>query len=239
MNMTAIAGKTRVIAQVARGGIQSDAELDQATRRLCRLLSIDRKPTREEEKQIRFLTNAIEAYEDKHYSIPEPTAAALLSHLLDAKGATAAQLASESGITVRDISAILNGKRDIRQGESAAFARYFNVDASVFDLGAPSVTTEVVTSTAEPATVVEAATVAETVTFSRSVLSSSVGKWMPHLVRSSSVAKWLRGTVRRGSIIKTKSLMRVAPGAAFPFLVPEQRSAAAEPSRSQFQTACV
>jgi HTH-type transcriptional regulator/antitoxin HigA len=145
------AGKRHASADVWRGEIRSEAELDKATHRLCALLSLNRRPTRAEDAEIRLLTDAVEAYEDQHHPIPEPTAAALLSHLLEARDASPARLASATGIAVQDISAILSGLRGITRTESGAFAKFFHLDESVFDVPAPSVTIKVVGTPYEPA----------------------------------------------------------------------------------------
>ena len=103
-----------------------------ATSELCRLFSLGNAMSPTEEERFRLLTDAVEAYERTHHPIPDPSPAALLGHLLEAKESTPARLAKETGIARRDIAAILKGKRDIGASEAAALARYFRVEESVF-----------------------------------------------------------------------------------------------------------
>ncbi|HVS39729.1 MAG TPA: hypothetical protein VMS17_29500 [Gemmataceae bacterium] len=86
-----------------------------------------------DEKRFQHLVNIIEAYEDAHYPIPEPSHAALLEHLLAAKDGDVKALSKATNVAVEDIQAILGGKRQVRPQEASAFAKYFSVEPSVFD----------------------------------------------------------------------------------------------------------
>jgi antitoxin component HigA of HigAB toxin-antitoxin module len=112
--------------------IRSDHELDKTASRVCRLLSLGRPLTKGEEALLDALSDAIKAYESIHYPIPDPSDAALLAHLLDAREATPAQLAKATGIPLGDVRGILDGRRQIDPGRIGELAKFFKVDRSVF-----------------------------------------------------------------------------------------------------------
>ena len=128
--MTSTSGRRTVSVS---GPIRSDSELDQATRELCRVISLGSALTGFQRQKLNCLTKAIEAYEKIHYPIPSPTNAGMLEHLLDAKGKNPSQLAKATGIPRGDITEVLHGHRDIRPDEAIAFSQYFNVDQTVFE----------------------------------------------------------------------------------------------------------
>jgi len=113
--------------------LRSDEELDEATRELCALMSSGGVLSGADEERLQRLVDAVEAYEDIHYRIQEPSHAALLKHLLAAKGDGLAKLAKAVKIPMRDIKAILGGKRQVWPSEAEAFSKYFSVDRSVFE----------------------------------------------------------------------------------------------------------
>jgi antitoxin component HigA of HigAB toxin-antitoxin module len=111
--------------------ICSEAELAEATRELCALMS-KRRFSASEEERFQDLVSIVEEYERAHHPIADPSHGALLEHLLEAKEITAAGLAKATEIPRRDIEAILKGKRDIAAKEAAALARYFHLESSIF-----------------------------------------------------------------------------------------------------------
>ena len=122
-----ISGKKRVTA------IRSEKELDTAASELCELLSLGRAFSLDEDLRYQYLTDAIEAYEKVHHPIPEPSQAAVLEHLLEAKGSTPAKLAKATGVAKHAIAAIMDGERNMLAEEAATFARFFHVEESVFE----------------------------------------------------------------------------------------------------------
>ena len=115
--------------------VRSDEDLAVATRELCALMSSKTALSHADEKRFQHLVNIIEMYEDAHYPMPEPSHAALLDHLLAAKDGGPKALSAATGVTVGEIRTILSGKRQVRPQEAAAFAKFFSVEPSVFDLG--------------------------------------------------------------------------------------------------------
>jgi HTH-type transcriptional regulator / antitoxin HigA len=112
--------------------IRSDDDLADATRELCALMSKTARSDAEE-RRFQHLVSIIEAYEDVHYPIPEPSHQALLEHLLAAKPGGIKALSEATGVAVSDIEAILRGQRQVRPQEAEGFAAYFCVEPSVFE----------------------------------------------------------------------------------------------------------
>jgi HTH-type transcriptional regulator/antitoxin HigA len=78
------------------------------------------------------LSELVLAYEHVHHPIPVPSDAAMLRHLMDAKGVTQLQLHQATKISLSTISEILSGKRKFTKGTIGAFAAYFHVDKGLF-----------------------------------------------------------------------------------------------------------
>jgi HTH-type transcriptional regulator/antitoxin HigA len=78
------------------------------------------------------LSELVLAYENARHPIPAPSDAAMLQHLMDAKGVTQTQLHQATKISLSTISEILSGKRHFTKGTIAAFAEYFHVDKGLF-----------------------------------------------------------------------------------------------------------
>ena len=78
------------------------------------------------------LSELVLAYENVHHPIPAASDAAMLQHLMDAKGVTQTQLHRATKIPLSTISEILSGKRHFTKGTIGAFAEYFHVDKGLF-----------------------------------------------------------------------------------------------------------
>lgn len=77
------------------------------------------------------LGDLIATYEDEHWPVLAASDADLLQQLLDAKGATQAQLSREAGISRSTISEVLSGKRRFSRGMIRKLAGYFGLDPAV------------------------------------------------------------------------------------------------------------
>src|SRR5947209_1701420 len=126
-------GKKRADATQRVETVRSDEDLAEATEELCALMSSKTALSSQEENRFQHLVNLVEAYEDVHYPIPEPSHAALLEHLLAAKDGGLRKLAKATKVSIGNINAILSGKRQIWPKEAKAFGEYFSVDPSIFD----------------------------------------------------------------------------------------------------------
>ncbi len=84
--------------------------------------------TPEEHDYIAVLAKLIEEYENKRYPRGPVTGAAMLTHLIEAKGITQAQLAAETGLAESTVSQLVRGTRPFARRHIQVFARYFGVD---------------------------------------------------------------------------------------------------------------
>lgn len=112
--------------------IRSDAELKRAIAMMDWL--IDRKELDQSERDyLDVLTDQIQRYESEERSMPTASDAELLEHLLEAKGVTQANVASETEIAESTISEVLRGKRRLTRGQIGKLAGYFHVAPGVFE----------------------------------------------------------------------------------------------------------
>ena len=77
------------------------------------------------------LSDLIAAYEDEHHAIAPASDADLLRHLLDAKGASQAELHRATGIPKSTISEVVAGKKPFSRQMIRKLAAYFGVDVRV------------------------------------------------------------------------------------------------------------
>ena len=85
-----------------------------------------------EQDYLDVLTDLIGAYEDETHPMPEVSDAAMLGHLIDARGVTQSRLSAEVGISMSTISEVLHGKRQLNRKQITSLAQYFKVDPGVF-----------------------------------------------------------------------------------------------------------
>lgn len=86
----------------------------------------------DEEAYLDVLSDLVMDYENKHHPIPEPSNAAMLEHLLEARGMSQAELADKTGIVRSTISQILKGKRRISMSHIGPLAEALNTSPAVF-----------------------------------------------------------------------------------------------------------
>jgi len=110
--------------------VRSDDHLQAAQVVMDRLLA---KGKRDEGESLYLdaLSDLVAAYEDEHHAIAPASDADMLSHLLDAKGASQAELHRATGIPKSTISEVLAGKKPFSRQMIRKLAAYFQVDVSV------------------------------------------------------------------------------------------------------------
>jgi HTH-type transcriptional regulator / antitoxin HigA len=86
----------------------------------------------EEHDYIAVLAKLIEEYENEHHPSGPVSGAAMLAHLIEAKGITQARLAADTGLAESTISQLLEGKRTLSRQIIANFANYFHVEPTLF-----------------------------------------------------------------------------------------------------------
>lgn len=125
-------GGDRYFELVRRFPIRSDEELDQAVAVIDTLLG---KAGREadEEDYLDVLGDLVEKYESAHHSMPSVSDAEMLRFLItDAKGASQALVAAETGIPESTISEVLSGRRGLSRRNIGILSQYFHVKPSAF-----------------------------------------------------------------------------------------------------------
>jgi HTH-type transcriptional regulator/antitoxin HigA len=110
--------------------VRSDDHWQAAQVVLDRLLA---KGNRDEGESLYLdaLSELIAAFEDEHYAIAPASDADLLRHLLEAKGASQAELHRATGIPKLTISEVVAGQKPFSRQMIRKLAVYFGVDVSV------------------------------------------------------------------------------------------------------------
>ena len=111
--------------------IHSDEELDEAVRVVDVLLS-QPSLSPEEGDYLDVLSDQVERYETNAHPLPPVSDAALLRHLIEAKGVSQREAAEAVGIPDSTISEVLGGKRSLNRKQIGKLARFFGVSPDVF-----------------------------------------------------------------------------------------------------------
>ncbi len=100
-------------------------------RQIDRLMKADRL-SRAESQLLELLATLVEQYESCEYPTPKVSQADLLSHLIDAKGRSQAEIARQTGVPRSVLTNVLKGRRGISQANIDRLARYFHVSPAAF-----------------------------------------------------------------------------------------------------------
>jgi|SRR5262245_53031483 len=112
--------------------IRSDADLDEAIAVVDRLLARRKPLDSQEQDYLDSLGHEIERYEVEAYPMPDVSGAAMLAHLIDARGETLSEIAEGTGIVLSTLSSILSGKRQLNRAHIEKLAPYFGIEPGVF-----------------------------------------------------------------------------------------------------------
>jgi HTH-type transcriptional regulator/antitoxin HigA len=110
--------------------LKSEKQFNEAQNVIDKLLT-EGKLSSGEEMYLDALSDLVAAYEDVHYPIEPASDAAMLRHLMEAKGITQADLHRDTQIAKSTISEVLAGKKSFSRQMIRKLAHYFNVDVSV------------------------------------------------------------------------------------------------------------
>ncbi len=111
--------------------IRGAGEYRRAMRQIDRLMKSE-KLSRAESQLLELLATLVEQYESNDYPTPKASQADLLTHLIDARGVTRAEVARETGVPRSVITNVLKGRRRISQANILRLARHFHVSPAVF-----------------------------------------------------------------------------------------------------------
>jgi HTH-type transcriptional regulator/antitoxin HigA len=110
--------------------ITSELQHEEYLSVLDRLASKD-NPTREEEKYAGVLLTLIEAYEEKHHSIPDASPVEVLRTLMDANDLRQKDLVAIFG-SESIVSEVLHKKRNLNKTHIEKLSKRFQVSPAVF-----------------------------------------------------------------------------------------------------------
>jgi HTH-type transcriptional regulator/antitoxin HigA len=91
-----------------------------------------RNPTRAEEDLLELLAALAGHYEQRHFPAPDVTPADLLTHLMEVRGVSRAEVARATGIARQTITNIVNASRGISATNRTKLASYFHVSPQLF-----------------------------------------------------------------------------------------------------------
>lgn len=111
--------------------IRSGRDMDRARKVVNELL--DREELdRDERDYLEVLGTLMEAYEEAYEPMPDVSDAAMLAHLIEARGVTQRGVAGGAGLPESTISDLLAGRRELNRGHIEKLAAYFKVNPAVF-----------------------------------------------------------------------------------------------------------
>jgi HTH-type transcriptional regulator / antitoxin HigA len=131
----ALKGKSRdsyleLVLAFSLASIKSDRHLSAAQKVMDRLLA-KAKLDHGEETYLEALSDLVAAYEDQHHTIEPASDADMLRHLMEAKGATQAQLSQQTGLAKSSVSEVLAGRKPFSRQMIRKLAEYFKVPIGV------------------------------------------------------------------------------------------------------------
>jgi HTH-type transcriptional regulator/antitoxin HigA len=112
--------------------IESEEELDRAIAVIDSLID-KKKLSPAEDDYLDVLSDLVEKYETVHYPILPVSDGEMLQFLIEARGATQAQVAKGAGIAESTISEVLSGRRKLNRRQIGKLAKFFHVTPSVFE----------------------------------------------------------------------------------------------------------
>lgn len=110
--------------------IQSEAEYDRLAAAMNKL-AVKPRLSPEEDRLLDLLSALVEAYDQKHYAIPQATPAMVIRMLMQDRGLKNKDLEpllGSSGVT----SEVINGKRNPSKAQVKALAQFFQVSPELF-----------------------------------------------------------------------------------------------------------
>ena len=108
--------------------IRTDAELDAALERIGELLQSE--PGSQQYDELNVLSDLVQSYEDKHYSIGLPSVVGAIEFYMEQHGLTPDDLASLIGVKQEALE-VLSGKRDITMPMARALYKHWGISAEV------------------------------------------------------------------------------------------------------------
>jgi HTH-type transcriptional regulator / antitoxin HigA len=111
--------------------IRDDRSHKRALKMIAALMNRPRL-TAAEGKLLDLLSRLVDDYEETIYPTPEVSPADMLEHLMDARGASQAEVARGAGVPRSTVSEVLKGKRAVSVENAFRLGEFFHVDATLF-----------------------------------------------------------------------------------------------------------
>jgi HTH-type transcriptional regulator / antitoxin HigA len=112
--------------------LRSEEELDRAGKMIDSLL-VRGDLEQGEQDYLDILAAIVEKYETTKHPMPPVSDAAMLRHLIEARGVKQSKLATDVNIPMSTISEVLNGKRRLNRKHIAILSKYFGISSAVFE----------------------------------------------------------------------------------------------------------
>jgi HTH-type transcriptional regulator / antitoxin HigA len=81
---------------------------------------------------LQVLAERIEAYEERHFPVPDTTAGEILAFLMEQRGVTQKEVEEGTGIHQSALSRFVQGEREPSLDHIKQLAKFFEVDPAVF-----------------------------------------------------------------------------------------------------------
>jgi HTH-type transcriptional regulator/antitoxin HigA len=120
-----------LLLQFEPRAIRSRAQYQRVLRQVDGLMRKARL-TRAEDDLLELLASLVAQYEQTRFPAPDVTPAAMLAHLLEARGATVADVSAATAIAKRTLAKFLDGSRPIDATSRAQLAKFFHVSPDLF-----------------------------------------------------------------------------------------------------------
>lgn len=133
MNVSTVARTPyeRLLLQFEPRAIRNRTQYQRVLRQVDGLMRKARL-TRAEDDLLELLASLVAQYEQTRFPAPDVTPAAMLAHLLEARGATVADVSAATAIAKRTLAKFLDGSRPIDATSRAQLAKFFHVSPDLF-----------------------------------------------------------------------------------------------------------
>lgn len=113
--------------------IRTEDDLDAATAMLDSLTTRELAP--DEVDYLEALTVLVRAYESLHFPVEPVPDGQMLQFLIEQSGKSRRQIATETGMALSTINAVIGGKRPLTREQTARLAECFHIAAEAFVSG--------------------------------------------------------------------------------------------------------
>lgn len=133
MNVSAVAQTPyeQLLLEFAPRAIRSRRQYERVLRQVDRLM---RKPklTRAEDDLLELLASLVAQYEQTRFPAPDVTPGEMIAHLMQARGATEADVAAAAAVSAQTVTRFIDGSRPLDDASRAKLAKYFHVSQDLF-----------------------------------------------------------------------------------------------------------